>query len=269
MTPDEATLMLKRAEAYPFSVSSHPAVFVDGRMLACSRPAPEWQDSTIEVGGSAVSLQSYCAQMGAGYARELNEPRIPVLAHGSNASIEALTRKFGSSDGPVVVPILRGHLDDFDIVYSAHFSAYGSIPSTLQHAPGTTVAVPFLHFTEAQLAVLHATERNYFFGPLSRVRLSTADAGELDEVWSYISRHGVLEIDGTPVGLAAVNGRRRRFPLLSEAAMLARARDALAPADDLATFVAATVRDDRLRERRTQWLREHASAFACPHWESP
>jgi hypothetical protein len=168
----------------------------------------------------------------------------------------------------VVIPISRGRLADFDIVYSAHLSAYGSVPSTLQHAPGTTVEVPFLHLTEAQLALLHDTERNYHFGVLSQVQLATEEAGVLERVWSYVSRHGVLNMDGGPVGLAAVAGHRRRFPLVSEPDMLARARDLLSPSDDLATFVSDTVRDAGLRERRVKLLRENGTPFAWPYWEA-
>ena len=79
-----------------------------------------------------------------GQARRLDpgalelEGRRPLLAYGSNASPAILTGKLAAHPHQPL-PMLRAELVGFDIVYSAHISAYGSVPSTLQRSPGTTV----------------------------------------------------------------------------------------------------------------------------------
>ena len=62
------------------------------------------------------------------------EARTPVLAYGSNAAPEVLSRKLALSDQPVLVVPAR--LREFDVVYSAHISPYGAVPATLQRSPG-------------------------------------------------------------------------------------------------------------------------------------
>ena len=86
--------------------------------------------------------------------------REPLVSYGANASPAVLARKLAPLP-EVPLPVLRGELDDFDVVYSAHISPYGAVPSTLQHSPGTTAPV-FLAFpTPEQQQLLAATEPNY------------------------------------------------------------------------------------------------------------
>ncbi|MFQ5765155.1 MAG: hypothetical protein ACE5GT_09510, partial [Rhodospirillales bacterium] len=100
--------------------------------------------------------------------------RRPVLAVGSNQSPEQLIRKFKDSGlGPI--PVIRARLADFDIVYSSHVAAYGSIPAMLRHSPGTRVTLFVNWLTPAQETLMHATETataNYDFGKLDGIELS-------------------------------------------------------------------------------------------------
>jgi hypothetical protein len=214
-----------------------------------------------------VGLDTHCSREGLPLADSREDPRVPILAHGSNASPEALSRKFGQCDPPSVVPVLHATLDDLDVVYSAHFSRYGSVPSTLQYSPGTTITVPYLYLTESQLALLHETERNYHFGQLTGIRLVPENGPMLGEVASYISRHGCLRVGETEAALAVVRRRKGRFPTLTEPQALSQARDRLSPGQDLADFVAETVADEGLRDARTAALRETAATFAWPGWQ--
>ena len=64
--------------------------------------------------------------------------RLPVIGHGSNRSPEQLRRKFGAR---AEIPVSRAWLSDYDVVYSAHVTQYGSIAANLQHTPGARAEV--------------------------------------------------------------------------------------------------------------------------------
>jgi len=56
----------------------------------------------------------------------------PVLAYGSNASVQQLRREFSGFTTFTFIPVIKAKLYNFGVVYSAHFSAYGAVPLTLQ-----------------------------------------------------------------------------------------------------------------------------------------
>lgn len=153
--------------------------------------------------------------------------RTPLLSYGANAAPEALALKLASLPGEPL-PVVRSELPDFDVVYSAHVSPYGAVPATLLESPGTVAPVFVLHPTMEQHALLTATELNY-----DLVRLSGAEA--------YRSKHGCLELDGSPIALAAVRSRGRTLPELDQPAVLERVRAQLQPQLSLEEFVHACV----------------------------
>jgi len=164
-----------------------------------------------------------------GQARELPSAgpdlsgRTPLLAYGANASPDALARKLAPLPG-VELPVLQAELEGFDVVYSAHVSPYGAVPATLLESPGTTAPVFVLHPTPEQRALLTATEPNY-------------DLVDLDGTEVYLSKHGPLSIDGSPVALAAVRSVGRTLPELDELAILDHVRAHLEPQMPLEQFV--------------------------------
>lgn len=153
--------------------------------------------------------------------------RTPLLSYGANAAPEALALKLASLPGEPL-PAVRSELRDFDVVYSAHVSPYGAVPATLLESPGTVAPVFVLHPTAEQRALLTATELNY-------------DLVEVGGLAAYRSKHGCLELDGSPVALAAVRSRNRTLPELDEPAVLERVRSALAPELEFEQFVYACV----------------------------
>ena len=124
--------------------------------------------------------------------------------------------------------MLRADLDGFDVVYSAHVSPYGAVPATLVERPGTTAPVFVLHPTAEQHALLTATEPNY-------------NLVEVDGIAAYRSKHGCLEIDGSPVALATVRSAGRTLPELDQPAILERVRSQLEPHLSLEEFVRVCV----------------------------
>jgi hypothetical protein len=145
------------------------------------------------------------------------EGRRPLLAYGSNAAPEALARKL-APDPETPLPLFRAELADFDAVYSDHVSPYGAVPATLHPSPGTVLPVFVSYPTEEQRRLLAATEPNYEERRLLDVSC-VLDLGEsLDELDAFLSRHGSLLLDGTPVALSAIRARNRVFPALGQTA---------------------------------------------------
>jgi hypothetical protein len=180
------------------------------------------------------------------------DERTPVLAYGSNAAPQVLSRKLALSDQPVLVVPAR--LAGFDVVYSAHISPYGAIPATLQRSPGTEVRVHVIYMTSAQIGVISATEPNYVPTLLEDVECGLEDDGALAEVSAYISRHGCLLRDDSEVALSAVAATGRTFGALSEPEAMEHVRASLCPDDVLEAFVLANVTDPALSQSRTAQL---------------
>lgn len=258
--------IVERARSYPFTLPDEPFLFVAGDAVPFSQLAREWADSHVRVNGESVALRAYCESRGLGLSGEGAADRLAVLAYGSNASCEALEKKFGGLEPPAVIPVLRAELANFDVVYSSHFSPYGSVPGTLQFSSGTTVSTFVACLTTAQAEHLHGSEPNYFFAQLSAISLALETGLALTEAYSYVSRHGCLRLGDSEIGLAAMHARGRRFTALPEAEVLELCKEAVSPGTDLDQFILENVRDPELAARRTAALKRTAFPFAWSEW---
>jgi hypothetical protein len=180
--------------------------------------------------------------------------RTPLLAYGSNAAPAVLARKLGTSTDEDPVLAERTTLADFDVVYSAHVSRYGSIPATLHRSPGTRVTAFLVHVTEAQLALISPTEPNYELVGLRNASCSLEGARSPSGVVAYLSRHGALLVDDSEVALAEIEPEGRRLPALTQRDALNHVRSLLAPDLSLERFVAMLVDDPDLRAEATARL---------------
>lgn len=167
-----------------------------------------------------------------GRAEELPEGfdlsgRAPLISYGANAAPEALALKLAALPGEPL-PVVRSELHGFDVVYSAHVSPYGAVPATLLESPGTVAPIFVLHPTAEQRTLLTATELNY-------------DLVTVAETHAYRSKHGCLELDGSPVALTAVRSRGRTLPELDQPAVLERVRAHLEPELELEQFIHACI----------------------------
>jgi len=158
----------------------------------------------------------------------------------------------------VPLPMIYAELLDFDVVYSAHISPYGAVPSTLQRSPGTQAPVHIAYPTAEQLEALNATEPNYELRPLpGAVTRSELGEAEPAELFAYVSRHGCLAIEEAEVALAAVGSDPRHLRAMGEVEVLEHVRHLLAPERDLERFVEASL-DPALAAARTTVLRGNA-----------
>jgi hypothetical protein len=181
---------------------------------------------------------------------DLRDDLHPVLAYGSNSSTRALLRKFG---GDLHLPVLKGELEDFEVVYSSHLSAYGSVPVTLHQAPGARIQTFVTLVTDDQLVRLAETEFNYAIHRLEGMRFSSPEI-DVESPISFVSRHGALGIEGEPVRLVD----------REQADMIDRVRAHLAPDEDLHDFIVRNVRDPDRAVAFTAKLKERKLPFAHP-----
>jgi len=220
---------LRRAKAYPYKIPSRSYV-VDGTT-----------HEELAEGGSPPDVSG----------------RRPVLAVGSNQSPEQLLRKFPGPDWEPI-PVSRGRLKDFDIVYSAHVASYGSIPAMLCHSPGTTVGLSVNWLTPAQEARMHETEvstGNYHFGQLDGIQLDLDPGPALTSAFVYAGRRGTLLRDGLPVALSAMEAENRQWPALHQEEIQGHIRDRTAPDQPLDAFILAAVADASVRRRRIEEMK--------------
>ncbi|MGV1048365.1 MAG: hypothetical protein ACOYD4_07570 [Solirubrobacterales bacterium] len=221
--PSTAGEILARAVAYPY----------EAPLL-----------SFVQLGAETLELPAAAADLAG---------REPLVSYGANASPAVLARKLAALP-EVPLPVLRAELDGFDVVYSAHISPYGAVPSTLQRSSETTAPVFVAYPTAAQRQLLSASEPNYELRRLDGLALRTERGEELPAASAYLSRHGCLLLEDSEVALAAIEAAGRRFPALGEVEVLERVRHILAPELDLERFVESSL-DPGLAAARTAVLR--------------
>lgn len=234
VTPHAAMDPLERALSYPYEAPAHSYLFRNGEAV----PA-------------AIGPRD-------------REGRIPVLACGSNRAPAQLARKFAAMPD-AIVPVERVFLADFDSVYAAHISGYGSIAATLQHSPGTSVELFVTWLDEALMPRMHATEGRgtfYDYVRLDGIALESEAGGRFDRAYAYAFRGGCLNFGGSPAALAAVPAERRRFRALTEAEAQAAAQAKLGESGPLDAFVLAAVHDQAVRLAREARLCEGALPFS-------
>lgn len=215
--PADPGEIVRRALAYPEAVPGRSFVQVAGRTMGLA-----------EARAAGLDL----------------ERRSALLAYASNAAPAVLARKLAPLPA-APLPVLGAGLTGFDVIYSAHVSPHGAVPGTLHESVGTAIRVAVLLATDEQLRLLSTTEPNYELRRLEGLDLRLdAPAGLLPgameacaTVAAYISRHGPLELDGSPVALGAIEARNRRLPSLPQPDVLDRVRAAHRPGLPLERFI--------------------------------
>lgn len=185
--------------------------------------------------------------------------RHAVIASGSNASPDRLMRKFAGHPQLLENPlyITRATLHEFDAVYSAHISHYGSIPATLAHAPGTQTDVFVTWLTDHQLERMHETEAvgvNYDYARLQGIGLVLENGSGYTQAHAYMSKRGCLNHDGHPIALSSMKATGRIWKAMNQAEVLNHARSLIAPGLDTDSFIKSHIDCPDTRQARTDQL---------------
>ena len=240
--PEGEAERLALAKGYPFPAPDDSFLFQDGR----HRPLTESERRNGNIFAG----------------------RTPVIAHGSNRSPEQLVRKYGVT---ARIPVTRGWLADYDVVYSAHITQYGAVASTLQYTPGARARIAVNWLDEVQLARMHVTEgpSNYQYGEMVGIILAL-EAGpveRLDAAWIYFSKNGCLSRDGAPLGMAAVEGESRPHDALPQEAALQHVRSRHRPDTGLDAMILEAIADGGYRQSLVAEMRAEAVPAKAPHFD--
>lgn len=227
--------------------------------LALGYPYPLPQSSYLIHDGQVLPLT-------AADAASHRDGRTPVLAVGSNQSPEQIIRKFPGSEWPPI-PSERCIVHDFDSVYSAHVTGYGSIASCLHPSPGTQVTLFINWLHDDHMERMHATElgnENYSYAALDGIRIETEFGHELDEVYFYCSNVGAFTPRGMPVPLAEIPAKNRRWDALGQVDVQTHVQVLTAPDLLFEDFVLSSAGDTRARNSRKSVMRGMALPFEYP-----
>lgn len=222
-----------RAETYPYLIPDTAYLFENGR----------WAPAEID------------AAMVAG--------RVPVIATGSNRSPEQLARKYADFDA-VTIPVERGWLSGFDVVYAAHITGYGSIAANLHPVPDMAVEVSVTWLAEDQLPRMHATEglgAHYDYCRLRDIDLALECSGALTEAFVYVYRHGSLAVGGAPVGLSAIASRARAHAAWPQPEAIDHVWQRLGHPGPRGNFILETIASLSLRRQQEAVLQQDALPF--------
>ena len=195
--------------------------------------------------------------------------RVPVIAHGSNRAPDQLRRKYGEA---AEIPVSRAWLHDYDVVYSAHVSRYGSIAANLHHAPGVQVEVFVTWLDEPQLIRMHETELGgevYIYGRMDGITLELEEgpANGLAEAYVYLSRRGCLATAGQPLALAEVAARDRAHVAMAQVQALDLVHGRHGGDAALDDVILRTVRDPAYRRALITAMGDGAVPTSTPHFE--
>jgi hypothetical protein len=105
------------------------------------------------------------------------------------------------------------------------------VPAAVVPSPGTVASVHLVFPDDEQLEAIAATEgQNYRLEQLADFSAEYETGGEGPvEIDAFVSVHGPVLVDGSPIALAAIPARGRVFPELTTPEMIDRVRAAITP----------------------------------------
>ena len=198
----------------------------------------------------------------------LTTGRHPVIACGSNRSPDQLARKYFDF-AAVTIPVQRAWIADFDVVYAAHITGYGSISACPMPSPGVRAEISITWLSDDLMARMHATEGqgfSYDYAVLSGLDLALEGGGVLDEAFAYIHRGGALKVNGGLVGLSEIAAVGRSCPAWPQPRAIAEVHRRLKHEGTVEQFIRENAADRALCLAREAVLQRDALTFAREKW---
>jgi len=186
--------------------------------------------------------------------------KIPVLAFGSNAAVEALDRKFRDFDELYSdpIPVLFGCIRGYAIAYSAQFSPYGALPATITPFDGGMVQTYMTLLSDKQLERMHETEDLGLYYSFEKFEAAFEFGGEAIDCYAYVALGGTLTPDGEPLGLEAITQEltpsTKPLTLLSQWEAQSIAIDLLGLDMPVEQFIVENALNETLRNERFERL---------------
>jgi hypothetical protein len=253
------------AKQYPFGRPGYSYLFIDGEIKPINHFDPQnWNQCALEEPGlQGPALSSFLNKISKNKIRPLGE-YIPVISAGSNASPDRLVQKYQSQKQQVVIPVIRGTINDFVSVYSAHFTRYGSIAATMQHSSGAQSEVYVSYLDPDHLKIMHSTESlgsHYAFAKIKEIEVKLGDDLTLNEAYLYVTLGGCLFFENSFVALSEVENKNSEFINLTQSEILAKAFEVLGGADSLDNFILKVINSINFRSQCTQQIRNYSKPF--------
>ncbi len=234
--PANPNKILQRALGYPYPRPNHSFLFSDGKFESFPSGSTDFSALT------------------------------PVIACGSNAAPEQLARKFAHIPASQI-PVTKIHLRDFVCSFSAHLTAYGSVPATLSYSPGQQITGHITWLTGSQLERMHATEAlgvNYRFSRLDNVLCECEGYGPLNTIYAYISKHGHFGPHNEPILIREFSNSNAPFRSATQREVQNQIIELFNEEISLDEFILSNIKDKDLRKHHIQKLSRFSSPFHYP-----
>jgi len=247
--------LVYRGLSYPYAREPGSYLFIDGGIYPYLIATSDLLgDSTVALpDGSPITVGALLDDLG--LAGREDERLVPIAGYGSNPAPVQIERKFASeiAEGGLVMPVMKGELDGYDIVWTPFFTDYGAVPSTIFPSPGTTVDIWINWMREKDVERMDATERLgeewYARVPLTGARYRF-EGPHPDSLDVYVSCYGALKLEGGVAAVASVPAGGRRFGGFDEVEVL-RAMLPHTGAGSVVSLVHANVDDAAARARNS------------------
>lgn len=243
--------------SYPYPRQPGSYLFVNGVAYPYVRLGHQpLMDAAVQAGGLVLSARSLLDRLGLG--SQADQAMTPVIAYGSNANVDALTRKFVTSDfsGQAAIPVIKGTLQDFDVTWSPELVFNGAMPATIVSSPGTTVSVWITWLDRAELAQMNATEgvgTLYSYGYLTGARLDMPGP-TVTRPGLYVDCFGALRVHAHVLAISGVPAVHRRFTAVDSSTALAQAAAVLGWRGPVFDLLLENVRSSALSASRSRSL---------------
>ena len=163
--------------------------------------------------------------------------RYLIVGYGSNVNPAQLKYKFNGINN--VFPVLKGKMNNFDIVYANSFTKYGYVPATITSSPGTTVDVWANLLDENQLELMDKTEgrdKKYWLAKLDG-ELILENGEHISPVYSYVSTRGVMTINENPLRLTGIAASHKKFEGFNQTEILTILQKKIKPTYTIDEFI--------------------------------
>lgn len=226
-------------------------------------------DSTVRLPDNSVMAASALLKA-LGIPVKANDKITPVIGFGSNPAPSQLTRKFEAKnfEADVVVPVMKGTLQDFDVVWTPAFVSYGSMPSTITPSPGTVVDVWVTWLNSEELKIMgdsehsNATERPLYVQTTIAGAKYAFDGPDPEAMQVYISCFGPLKVDGKIYSVSAIPAKGRHLPEATSSEAIEKVLPALGWKEGVLELLYDNIVSPENRAERTTALKPYGS---LPH----
>ncbi|MEM8561864.1 MAG: hypothetical protein AAGF57_06495 [Pseudomonadota bacterium] len=185
----------------------------------------------------------------------------PIVGYGSNPAPAQLSRKFAKeiSTGSVVMPVLKGSIEGYDVVWTPLFVRYGGMPATLFPSEGTNTDIWVNWMTESERARTDETENlsgSWYIRTALPPNIATFRGPAPTVIEVYLSCYGALDLGEGPIAVKAIPARGRQFSAMSSPDILQAVLHRFSEYDTVVDLVFANASDPTTAVRNTHRLED-------------